>query len=134
MDKLVNEELNRCGYNVTEKLKKIWEIELGLARAFMEVCEKYDIQFFAWAGTMLGAVRHNGFIPWDDDFDFFVNGYSLENGVVFLQLQAVGGILSVLGGNVTRSAGHTACLVLGAFKNHLYSITFSFLCHNTLEF
>ena len=70
MDKLVNEELNRCGYNVTEKLKKIWEIELGLARAFMEVCQKYDIQFFAWAGTMLGAVRHNGFIPWDDDFDF----------------------------------------------------------------
>lgn len=59
-------------------------------------------------------------------------GNSLEDRVVLLQLQAVGSILSIFCSNITRRAGHTARLVLGAFKDHLDSITFSFLCHSAL--
>ena len=45
---------------------------LAIYRAFAVVCQKHDIKHCVAFGTMLGAVRHNGFIPWDDDFDVFM--------------------------------------------------------------
>ena len=59
----------RCGYTVTEKMKKIWAVELDLLNEFQKVCKQYGIKYFAIAGTLLGAVRHQGYIPWDDDID-----------------------------------------------------------------
>ena len=58
-----------CDYKVTSELKKIWAIELDLLREFKRVCKKYNLTYYAYAGTLLGAVRHKGFIPWDDDID-----------------------------------------------------------------
>lgn len=43
--------------------------ELEVFKAFRRVCEQYHLRYFAIAGTCLGAVRHRGFIPWDDDMD-----------------------------------------------------------------
>ena len=62
----------RCGYYVSAKMKKVWAVELDLLQKFVEVCEKHNFNYFMDGGTLLGAVRHQGFIPWDDDADIIM--------------------------------------------------------------
>ena len=42
---------------------------LKILQTIDSVCKEHDLRYYLWAGTMLGAVRHKGFIPWDDDLD-----------------------------------------------------------------
>lgn len=53
----------------TEQLQKI---ELNILKWIDKVCKENNIKYFLGAGTLLGAVRHQGFIPWDDDIDLFM--------------------------------------------------------------
>jgi len=66
------EEEIRCGFQVTEKKKHVWAVELDLMEKLKDVCERNHLRFFMSGGTLLGAVRHRGFIPWDDDADFLM--------------------------------------------------------------
>ena len=50
-------------------LKKVQQCEMSILRDFIAVCEEYNLTYFALAGTGIGALRHKGFIPWDDDID-----------------------------------------------------------------
>ena len=50
-------------------MEKCKEIELDMFRQIIKVCEKYKLRYILDYGTLIGAVRHGGFIPWDDDID-----------------------------------------------------------------
>ncbi|MGI6007476.1 MAG: LicD family protein [Ruminococcus sp.] len=50
-------------------LKKLQETELSVLKDFDRFCRERNIEYFGCGGTLLGAVRHRGFIPWDDDLD-----------------------------------------------------------------
>lgn len=60
-------------YNIMSLTKedslRLKKCELEIFRHFISVCDQLGLRYYAVAGTLIGAVRHNGFIPWDDDID-----------------------------------------------------------------
>ena len=59
----------RCEFEISSMMKRAWAAELEVLQVVADVCEKNGLQYYADWGTLLGAVRHQGFIPWDDDID-----------------------------------------------------------------
>ena len=50
-------------------LRKLQDAEFDMLKMLINICKKYDLQYYIIGGTLLGAIRHGGFIPWDDDID-----------------------------------------------------------------
>ncbi|MBP5295562.1 MAG: LicD family protein [Lachnospiraceae bacterium] len=68
-----------------EKLRQLQLSETRLLEQIIEYFDQHDIRYFAMAGTLLGTVRHEGFIPWDDDIDI---GVPREDYERFLEIAA----------------------------------------------
>ena len=68
----------RDGFFVSEMMKRYWAGHLTVLSAIDKICQKHDIPWFADYGTLLGAVRHQGFIPWDDDVDIIMLRHDLQ--------------------------------------------------------
>ena len=56
------------GYQKGE-LERVWRTEIEIYREIAKICERHGLRYYAAYGTAIGAMRHKGFIPWDDDMD-----------------------------------------------------------------
>lgn len=67
----LSEEI-RNGYTISVLTKHVWKIQLDMLELLLKVCKKYNLKIWAEGGTLIGAIRHKGFIPWDDDIDMIM--------------------------------------------------------------
>ena len=69
MNGLITQAQDDCGFAVSNKMREVWAVELDILEHIKDVCARHGIKWYVVDGTLLGAVRHKGFIPWDDDID-----------------------------------------------------------------
>lgn len=68
----------RDGFYVPGIMKAAWAASIELYLIFDEICKKHNIEYMVDFGTLLGAVRHKGFVPWDDDMDVMMTRDNLK--------------------------------------------------------
>ena len=62
----------REGFFIPAMMKRAWAAELEILVEIDRICDKYKLRYFIDYGNLLGAIRHKGFIPWDDDIDIMM--------------------------------------------------------------
>lgn len=67
LEEVLGEE--REGFYVQPMMKRRWAVQMDILQEVDVICRRHHIRYYGWYGTLLGAVRHQGFIPWDDDID-----------------------------------------------------------------
>lgn len=86
----------RDGFYVPAMMKRAWAAQLEILEDIDKVCKKHNIHYQADYGTLMGAIRHGGFIPWDDDMDISMlrKDYDIFNKVVLDELPEGYGLLN----------------------------------------
>lgn len=75
----------RWDFYVSEKRKKIWARELEILFEFDRICKKHGLKYRLDGGTLLGAIRHSGFVPWDDDLDVNMTRAEYEQARIIMK-------------------------------------------------
>ena len=70
------------------ELKEIQQETLGLLRKIIQICDEIHINYFVAYGTLIGAARHKGYIPWDDDFDIWMTRPEFDKFVDYCKTNA----------------------------------------------
>lgn len=83
----------REGFYIEGMMKRAWAAQMEMLMRIDEVCRKYNIEYFADWGTLLGAVRHKGFIPWDDDIDIAMKRSELNRFLAIAEKELPKGYL-----------------------------------------
>lgn len=68
-----------------EDLHRVQQMELGILKDVLDLCKRHGLLCFGLAGTAIGAIRHKGFIPWDDDIDVAMPRKDFERFLVLLE-------------------------------------------------
>lgn len=77
----MSQSIDFSSFQEVTEIKDIQKLLYELMKKFHEICEEYKLYYVVFGGTMLGAVRHQGMIPWDDDIDVFIaDAYPLSGG------------------------------------------------------
>lgn len=119
-------------------LKRVQEIDYELLCAVDEICKKHNIQYYLFYGTLLGAVRHKGQIPWDDDVDIamtrdnYLRFYEiapseLDDSRFFVKLMGSGSTKYVSEVKVGRK-GTTYCMPGTEDTNVMHNVFIDIFC------
>ena len=68
----------RDGFYIPTAVKQAWNAGLDILEEIDRICRKHGIEYFAAWGTLIAAIRHGGFIPWDDDMDICMKRQDYE--------------------------------------------------------
>ena len=93
-----------------KRLRKLQLIEIELLDEYVRICDKYDLTYYINYGTLLGAVRHKGFIPWDDDLDVVMPCKDYEK---FCQIADKEIDLNATGYEILNDTNHTFRVIPG---------------------
>ncbi|GHV07690.1 LPS cholinephosphotransferase [Spirochaetia bacterium] len=105
-------------YLSDEDLRKVQLLQLKSLLEVKRICEKYDIKYFLIGGSLIGAIRHKGFIPWDDDID--IGMLREEYDKFFKVVQTELGADFFLQSSATKINHATFCGVIIRLKNTKY--------------
>lgn len=91
-------------------LRRCQLTQLYLLDVFVEICDKYGLQYWLDSGTLIGAMRHNGFIPWDDDLDVGMPIKDYKKFLMIAKTELPEGVLLQTPKTIPGAAGPTARL------------------------
>lgn len=116
LDKYIQKEVLKIANNIFDitqcpkakgKLRKLQIADTLLLKIFHNICKKHNVQYSLEGGTLLGAIRHKGFIPWDDDLDITILYNDYERLVDILKKELDGTNLILFGVNNSRFGNDT---------------------------
>lgn len=120
----------REGFYIPAMMKRAWAAELEILATIDEICERHQLHYYLDYGTLLGAIRHKGFIPWDDDIDIMMmrEDYEVFAKVAKAELPEELVFRSLTDGSnnyeLVSSVQHKQMLIsspsIGKYHNYLY--------------